>query len=89
MKTNERRDMLNKKTTWEEMKRKYPDEWLLIIEYDSDESGHLLSGIVARHSPEKDEVYRLPGLNQSSAFKYTGKSTFPGGWRARAEYHNV
>ncbi len=37
--------MPNKKMTWEEMKKKYPDEWLLIIEYDSDESGHLLSGI--------------------------------------------
>lgn len=79
--------MLNKKMTWEEMKEQYPDEWLLIIEFDSDESGRLLSGIVARHSPEKDEVYRLPGLDQSSAFKYTGKSTFPGGWRARAEFH--
>ncbi len=62
------------------MKKRYPNEWLLITEYDSDESGHLLSGIVARHSPEKEEVFRLPSLDQSSAFKYTGKSTFPGGW---------
>ncbi len=81
--------MLKNKMTWEEMKQKYPDEWLLIIEYDSDESGHLLSGIVARHSPEKDEVYRLPGLDKSSAFKYTGKSAFPEGWRVRADYNDV
>lgn len=76
--------MHHKKITWEEMKKEFPDEWLLIIEHDSDKSGHLISGIVARHSSEKDEVFRLPVLNQSSAFKYTGKSTFPGGWRSRA-----
>ncbi len=81
--------MQHKKMTWEEMKKRYPNEWLLITEYDSDESGHLLSGIVARHSPEKEEVFRLPSLDQSSAFKYTGKSTFPGGWRYRAKHHNI
>ncbi|HEX2956410.1 MAG TPA: hypothetical protein VHO70_06255 [Chitinispirillaceae bacterium] len=74
------------KITWEEMKEQYPNEWLLIIDYDTDESGHILKGIVARHSVEKDEVYRLPALEISSAFKYTGESTFPGGWRAHAEH---
>jgi hypothetical protein len=63
------------KLTWEEMKKRYPDEWLLITDYDTDESGHILAGIVARHSVEKDEVYRLPALRESSAFKYTGEST--------------
>ena len=77
------------KMSWEEMKAKFPNEWLLITDFDTDESGHLLHGIVARHSPEKDEVYRLPSLNKSCAFKYTGKSTFPGGWRAHAALHHV
>lgn len=76
------------KITWEEMKQYYPNEWLLIIDYDTDECGHILAGTVARHSTDKDEVYRLPALNKSSAFKYTGESTFPGGWRAHAEHHH-
>jgi hypothetical protein len=76
------------KLTWEEMKKLYPNEWLLITDYDTDESGHILSGIVARHSVEKDEVYRLPALKESSAFKYTGESTFPGGLRVHAEHHH-
>ncbi|MCP4110053.1 MAG: hypothetical protein GY749_31785 [Desulfobacteraceae bacterium] len=50
---------MHQKMTWG---KKYPNEWLLIIDYDSDESGHLISGVVARHSPEKDEVFRLPGV---------------------------
>lgn len=79
---------MESKLTWHEMKKQYPNEWLLITEYDTDESGNVLSGIVARHSAGKDEVYRLPTLKQSSAFKYTGENTFPGGFRAHAEHHH-
>jgi hypothetical protein len=78
-----------KKLSWSEMKDTFPNEWLLIVDYEIDESGHLVSGVVARHSPEKDDVYRLPALNKSSAFKYTGNSTFPGGWRAHAKHHHI
>ncbi|MEW6606552.1 MAG: hypothetical protein AB1414_03725 [bacterium] len=80
---------MEKKISWNEMKNQFPNEWLLIIEYELDENGHLISGIVARHSTEKDEVFALPSLNQSSAFKYTGESTFPGGWRAHAKHYHV
>lgn len=77
-----------RKMTWEEMKREFPNEWVLIIDYDTDESGHILKGVVARHSPAKDVVFRLPALDKESAFKYTGESTFPGGWRPHAEHHH-
>lgn len=80
---------MERKMTWDEMKREFPNEWLLIVDYDTDKSGHVLEGVVARHSAEKDEVYRLPALDKPSAFKYTGESTFPGGWRAHAEHHHV
>lgn len=80
---------MGKKMTWEEMKKAYPDEWLLIVDYETDECGHVLKGVVERHSRDKDEVYRLPALKKSSAFKYTGESTFPGGWRSYAERHHV
>ncbi len=68
--------------TWEEMKRAYPDEWLLIVDYEEDASGRLISGIVERHSTNDLDVFRLPRVKKSAAFKYTGESTFPGGWRA-------
>ncbi len=80
---------MSKKMTWDEMKKAFPDEWLLIVDYETDESGHVIAGIVERHSKDKDEVYRLPAINKSSAFKYTGESTFPGGWRHYVERHSV
>ena len=81
--------LLQTKLSWNKMKNKFPDEWLLIVDYEVDENGHILSGVVARHSAEKDEVFALPALDQSSVFKYTGESTFPGGWRAHAKHHHV
>lgn len=79
---------MEQKMTWEEMKQAYPDEWLLIVDYETDPSGHLLVGVVARHGSQ-DEVFRLPALDKDCAFKYTGESTFPGGWRAHAHCDHV
>ena len=66
------------KMTWEEMKVAYPDEWLLIVEYELDEYHRLKSGTVLRHSRSKDEVYARPVVQGSVAFRYTGESTFSG-----------
>lgn len=67
--------LMKKRMTWDKIKRRFPNEWLLIVDYDTDESGHIRAGTVARHSRRK-------------AFKYTGDSTFPGNWRAHAEHHH-
>ena len=77
-----------KKITWDDMKKKFPDEWLLITDFDLDKHGHIVAGIVDRHSKEKDEVYRLPVLNKPTAFRYTGKSTFSG-LRSHARKQNL
>ncbi len=69
---------MGQQMTWEEMKKLYPDEWLLITDYEIDKYGNVKVGIVERHSADKDEVYRLPALNKDVAFEYTGESTFRG-----------
>lgn len=69
---------MNKKMTWEEMKRAYPDEWLLITDYERDRVGNVIAGIVERHSANKDDVYQLPRIKKNAAFEYTGESTFRG-----------
>lgn len=69
---------MGEKITWEEMKTKYPDEWLLIEDYDLDESGHLKNGIVKSHSRNKTEIYRESVHTKNIAFRYTGESDFSG-----------
>ena len=76
------------KMTWDEMKRAYPDEWLLITDYERDQYGNVSVGVVERHSADKDEVYRLPALKKDCAFEYTGESTFRG-FRSHAEHNCI
>jgi hypothetical protein len=42
----------------EEIKTRYPSEWVLIGEPKTDESSRLLAGRVLFHSPSRDDVYR-------------------------------
>lgn len=70
--------------TWDAMKTAFPDEWLLIADFETDDSGRLLNGIVVRHSKNKDVVYAKPALEQSTAFRYTGECKFRG-FREHAE----
>ncbi len=72
--------------TWEDMEMDYPDEWLLITELEWDELGRLKTGVVERHSKDKEEVYRQPSLDKPTAFRYTGVSTFSG-FRSHAKYN--
>ena len=78
-----------KKISWEEMKNEYPDEWLLITDFDLDASGHILAGVVDRHSTQKDLVYRSPALKKPAAFRYTGESNFSGLRSHAGTHHDV
>jgi hypothetical protein len=77
---------MGQRMTWDEMKKAYPDEWLLITDYERDQYGNVKAGTVERHSSDKDDVYRLPAVDKDCAFEYTGESTFRG-FREHAEHH--
>lgn len=78
--------MERERLSWQEMKQRYPDQWLLIVSYQTDDSGHLLSGVVERHSADMYEVAQPPNLGRPTAFRYTGESTFRG-LRTHAHRH--
>ncbi len=69
---------MGRKMTWAEMKESFPDEWLLIVDFNLDDSGHLQIGEVERHSKSKAEVYTNLVTDKSIALRYTGESTFSG-----------
>lgn len=77
---------MSQKMTWEEMRKAYPDEWLMVSDYELDKFGEVAVGVVERHSKKKEDVYRLPRLNKPVAFEYTGESTFRG-FRSHADHH--
>jgi len=69
---------MDTKKTWDEMKRVYPDEWLLISDIERDKLGRLKAGVVERHSKKEEEVYQQPSSDKPTAFRFTGESTFSG-----------
>lgn len=70
--------MQKEKISWDEMKRKYPNQWLLITDFELNEFGQVVRGIVECHSETKSEAARPVIIDRDTAFRYTGESTFAG-----------
>ncbi len=60
------------------MKKRYPDQWLLIVDYETDDSDRLVSGFVEYYSTDMHRVSQFPAQSDRIAFRYTGESTFRG-----------
>jgi hypothetical protein len=62
--------------TLEEIIKRYPDEWVLIVSPELDEDLNVIRGEVLIHSPDRDEVYNSLSLRKGKpvAIEYcTGK----------------
>ena len=66
------------KKTWNEIKQQYPNEWVLITDFEQDEYGNFKAGIVVNHSVDEDNIYKKPLLDKPTALFFTGESTFSG-----------
>lgn len=79
---------MGQRMTWKEMKEEFPNEWLLITEFELDPFGQVLRGTVERHSKKRDHINYPPLLDKDTAFRYTGESTFSG-LRSYATHHHA
>ncbi len=60
--------------TKDQMKTKYPDQWLLIKDYDVNNATSLTKGKVIIHSKDRDEIHRaLSRFKCNLCIHYTGK----------------
>ena len=60
--------------TFQQMKERYPDQWLLVACAETDDDMNLVRGEVLAHSGSRDEVYRclLGVAGKNLAIEYTG-----------------
>lgn len=72
--------------SWQEMTQRYPDEWLVIVDFQTDDRGRLISGVVERHSVDMYKAALPAVVGRPTAFRYTGESTFRG-LRSHAHDH--
>lgn len=67
---------MGQRMTWEEMKKAYPDEWLAVVNYTSNDVGDV-DGEVVYHSNDKDDFYRhakeVIDRYGGMAMRYTGE----------------
>ena len=69
--------MSGERMTVEEMSKKYPNEWLFIIEPKTRKNTtHLVSGIVQVHSKSRDDVFEASRkFKGDAAIRFTGDDT--------------
>ena len=67
--------MLNKtRLDFKNLKKLYPDEWMLIENFRTDKYQRLISGKVVSHSKNRNELYELAiKRNKGFAIRYTGE----------------
>jgi hypothetical protein len=69
---------MNKQMTWKEMKTKYPDEWLVIIDFKLDKFGEVTRGVVAQHSQKPSGINENPVIDRDTEIRFTGEFSFNG-----------
>ena len=58
----------------EDIKKSYPDEWILVGDPEEDEYGKDISGVVLYHSPDKREVAYLVSGRKRLFFQNRSKN---------------
>ncbi len=66
------------KQTWDEIIKRFPDQWILVEDFDTDECGRIVTGLVTRHGDTMESIALPPTDGTPTAFLYTGESTFMG-----------
>lgn len=63
------------KLTWDEIKRRHPDEWVALVDYEwPDDRGVPDSGVVYAHSPDHARLMEMHRHLQEAAIVWTGKT---------------
>ena len=81
--------MTDKKETWEEMKEIYPDQWLIISDFQTNDVGIIIDGIVRSAGPDKSSLTPPKDGSRNFALRYTGTPSFSSGFRHFANNHSV
>lgn len=62
------------KLNWEEIKARYPDEWVALVDHEWPNDRPVpLSGVVYAHSPDHAELIQMQRHLRAAAIVWTGK----------------
>ena len=75
--------------SWVEICKRYPDEWVVLVDYSIDENEDVVAGRVLAHSAKKAEIKAAMAEPQDAAILYTGPVMPVAGWMARFDDDEV
>ena len=58
---------------WEEIKKRYPDEWIVLVDCQLDAHETVVGGRVLAHSPRKRDLREALTGPRDAAFLFTGR----------------
>jgi len=66
---------MDKKMTWEQIKKTYPDQWVSLLDVEKDDKGAIISAVVVAFGPDlKVVTQKLKAKNcLSDRTEFTGK----------------
>lgn len=57
----------------DKIRERYPDEWLLIVDYETDDVTRPVRGILVEHSKHRSDIYeKLPQYRGRVRIEYSG-----------------
>src|SRR4051812_40116777 len=67
---------VHEKLTIEEIERRYPDQWVVIVDIEDDRPRRLLvAGVVVAHGPSRQALRPISQGYRDCALRWTGKHT--------------
>jgi hypothetical protein len=68
---------MNEKLSWDQIRAKYPDEWVILVDLDADDvTDEIHAGVVFAHSKDERELLattKVALAGQSRAVLFTGE----------------
>jgi len=61
------------KQSWDEMKKLYPNQWLEIVDFETDKFGGVASGVVLAHGKSISDFPPPPANRGPIAIEHTGE----------------
>ncbi len=64
---------MTEKLTWDEIKQRYPDEWVALVDYDWPAEDEVKAGVVFAHSASRSSLLEMEKGLKRAAVLFTGE----------------
>ena len=64
---------MDERLSWEEIKKRFPNEWVCLVDVDRPNMGHVVSGVVYAHDPQHNVLLEKQKHLEFAGIHWTGK----------------